>query len=51
MKAISRYAGEKGNLRFPLDEPIPYGLIEKITKAQIKADQLRAKSKRTKKIK
>ena len=25
-KAISRYAGEKGNLRFPLDQPIPYGL-------------------------
>src|SRR5690349_5852389 len=23
-KAISPYAGEKGNLRFPLDQPIPY---------------------------
>ena len=28
MKAIARYAGEKGNLRFPLDEPIPHDLID-----------------------
>ena len=31
-KAVSRYAGEKGNLRFPLDEPIPYALIARIVK-------------------
>lgn len=24
---IARYAGPKGNLQFPLDEPIPYDLI------------------------
>jgi uncharacterized protein YdhG (YjbR/CyaY superfamily) len=35
-KAISVYAGEKGNLRFPLDRPIPYGLIEKIVKLRVK---------------
>jgi uncharacterized protein YdhG (YjbR/CyaY superfamily) len=35
-KAISIYAGEKGNLRFPLDRPIPYGLIEKIVKLRVK---------------
>ncbi len=23
-KAVAPYAGEKGNLRFPLDQPIPY---------------------------
>ena len=23
-KAVARYAGPKGNLQFPLDEPIPY---------------------------
>src|SRR5436309_475190 len=28
MKALSRYAGEKGNLQVPLDEPIPYALIK-----------------------
>src|ERR1700733_2931300 len=27
MKAVAPYAGEKGNLKFPLDRPIPYGLI------------------------
>jgi uncharacterized protein YdhG (YjbR/CyaY superfamily) len=26
VKAAAPYAGEKGNLRFPLDEPIPYDL-------------------------
>src|SRR5579884_2428375 len=28
--AAAPYAGEKGNLRFPLDEPIPYDLIKRI---------------------
>lgn len=35
-KAISGYAGEKGNLRFPLDQPIPYSLIERIVKHRVK---------------
>jgi len=35
-KAISPYLGEKGNLRFPLDRPIPYGLIERIVKLRAK---------------
>jgi uncharacterized protein YdhG (YjbR/CyaY superfamily) len=35
-KAISIYAGEKGNLRFPLDRPIPYDLIEKIVRLRVK---------------
>lgn len=29
------YRGEKGNLRFPLDQPIPYGLIADIVKARV----------------
>jgi uncharacterized protein YdhG (YjbR/CyaY superfamily) len=36
VKAIDPYAGPKGNLRFPLDQPIPYGLIEKIAKLRVK---------------
>ena len=32
-KAIAKYAGPKGNLQFPLDEPIPYDLIERIVEA------------------
>ncbi len=35
-KAIARYAGPKGNLQFPLDQPIPYGLIERIVKLRVK---------------
>jgi uncharacterized protein YdhG (YjbR/CyaY superfamily) len=31
-KAAARYAGPKGNLRFPLDRRIPYGLIARIAK-------------------
>jgi uncharacterized protein YdhG (YjbR/CyaY superfamily) len=35
-EALSIYAGEKGSLRFPLDQPIPYGLIERIVKLRVK---------------
>lgn len=35
-KAISPYAGEKGNLRFPLDQPMPYALIARIVKLRMK---------------
>ena len=45
-KAISPYAGEKGNLRFPLDHPIPYGLIERIVKHRVKQNLAKAASKR-----
>src|SRR5260221_1522397 len=31
----SLYAGEKGNLQFPLDKPIPYSLISRIVKARV----------------
>lgn len=29
-KAVAPYAGPKGNLRFPLDQPVPYALIKRI---------------------
>lgn len=41
-KALARYAGEKGNLRFPLDEPIPYGLVRRIAKLRVKQNGERA---------
>ncbi len=44
-KAIARYAGEKGNLRFPLDEPIPYDLIERIAKLRVKQNLAAPKGK------
>jgi uncharacterized protein YdhG (YjbR/CyaY superfamily) len=45
-KAIARYAGPKGNLQFPLDEPIPYDLIERIVKLRVKQDSAKAAAKR-----
>ena len=30
-----RYQGEKGNLQFPLNEPIPYALIRRIVLARV----------------
>jgi len=35
-KAVAIYAGEKGNLRFPLAQPIPYALIGRIVKARVR---------------
>jgi len=49
LKAVSPYAGEKGNLRFPLDQPIPYALIERIVKLRVKQDLGKAKAQRKKK--
>jgi uncharacterized protein YdhG (YjbR/CyaY superfamily) len=43
-KAISTYAGEKGNLRFPLDQPIPYRLIERIVKLRVKQNTAKARA-------
>jgi uncharacterized protein YdhG (YjbR/CyaY superfamily) len=39
MQAVSAYAGEKGNLRFPLDQPIPYALIERIVKLKVRQNK------------
>ena len=47
-KAAARYAGPKGNLQFPLDEPIPYGLIERLVKLRVKQDSAKAEAKRKK---
>jgi uncharacterized protein YdhG (YjbR/CyaY superfamily) len=41
--AIARYKGEKGNLRFPLDEPIPYALIRRIVQLRVKEQLERRK--------
>jgi uncharacterized protein YdhG (YjbR/CyaY superfamily) len=45
-KAIARYAGPKGNLQFPLDEPMPFDLIERIVKLRVKQDAAKAPAKR-----
>jgi len=49
-KEISRYRGDKGNLKFPLNEPIPYALIKRLVKFRIKEHHLkRVASKRRRK--
>ena len=37
---ISKYANEKGNLRFPLAEPIPYALIGRIVRARARENRV-----------
>jgi uncharacterized protein YdhG (YjbR/CyaY superfamily) len=37
-KAIAPYAGPKGNLKFPLDQPIPYALIKRIVALRVEQD-------------
>ena len=45
-QAAARYAGEKGNLRFPLDEPIPYPLIGRLTTLRARQDRAAAQARR-----
>jgi uncharacterized protein YdhG (YjbR/CyaY superfamily) len=45
LRDVKRYAGEKGSLRFPLDEPIPYALIQRIVKARLLATARQTNSK------
>ncbi|MFO0911978.1 MAG: DUF1801 domain-containing protein [Pirellulales bacterium] len=40
-KDVKRYAGPKGNLQFPLNEPIPCDLISRIVKHRVKQDGMR----------
>ncbi len=40
-KALASYRGPKGNLRFPLDRPMPYGLIRRIAKLRVKQNAAR----------
>ncbi len=43
-KALAAYSGPKGNLRFPLDKPIPYGLIERIVILRVKQNLARSEA-------
>ena len=44
-KELSVYEGGKGTVRFPLDKPIPFGLIERIVKFRVKENLERAKAR------
>jgi uncharacterized protein YdhG (YjbR/CyaY superfamily) len=43
---VAAYAGKKGNLRFPLDQPIPYALVARIVKFRARQNRAKANSKR-----
>ena len=45
LEAVEPYAGPKGNLQFPLDRPIPYSLIERITRHRVAQNLARAQAK------
>ncbi len=49
-KALALYANEKGNLRFPLDRPIPYGLVAKIAKLRVQQNLAKAEAKKGKAV-
>jgi len=46
---LSIYGSGKGTLRFPLDKPIPFGLIGKIVKFRVKETLERAEGRQKKK--
>ena len=48
MAAAKPYAGEKGNLQFPLGQPIPYGLIAKIVRYRVALEQPKSSTARRK---
>ncbi len=48
-RPIARYAGPKGNLKFPLDASIPYALITRVVKARLRDNRERTALKNAKK--
>jgi uncharacterized protein YdhG (YjbR/CyaY superfamily) len=49
-EALSQYAGPKGNLKFPLDQTIPYDLIERIVRLRVKQNLAKASARRKRKF-
>jgi uncharacterized protein YdhG (YjbR/CyaY superfamily) len=45
IQQLKPYANAKGNLRFPLSEPMPYPLITRVAKALAKSYAARSKTK------
>jgi uncharacterized protein YdhG (YjbR/CyaY superfamily) len=44
-RELSPYKQAKGSVQFPLDRPIPYGLISRIVKFRVKENLQRAKAR------
>jgi uncharacterized protein YdhG (YjbR/CyaY superfamily) len=43
---LSQYKGAKGSVQFPLDQPIPYDLIRRITEFRVKENVAKAATKK-----
>jgi uncharacterized protein YdhG (YjbR/CyaY superfamily) len=43
--AVAKYAGPKGNLKFPLDQPFPYALVTRIVKFRVKQNLAKTRKK------
>jgi len=43
---LAKYEGGKGTVRFPLDKPIPYGLIKRIVQFKVRESRGPAKGKK-----
>jgi len=43
--AAKKYAGPKGNLKFPHADPLPLGLIARIVRARVKLDAAKKRKK------
>lgn len=48
-KELAAYESGKGSVQFPLDQPIPYGLISRIVKFRVKENLAKAVARRKKK--
>ena len=47
-RSLSRYRGPKGNLKFPIDEPVPYHLIKRIVALRLRQNAGKAAARRKK---
>jgi uncharacterized protein YdhG (YjbR/CyaY superfamily) len=47
-RAVAKYAGPKGNLKFPYDTPLPLALITRIVRHKVKQDDAKARVRASK---
>lgn len=45
-KELSAYGVSKGTIRFPIDKPLPLGLISKIVKFRVKENEAKKKARK-----
>jgi len=48
LAALVMYAGPKGNLKFPLDQKLPYALIKRVVKQRLQENREKAANRRRK---